>query len=175
VICQARSMETVEVTPASLQEQHTIENLMQLYIHDFSENWSGTDRGDVDQDGRFAPYPLESYWANPSHIPLLFRIANRIVGFSLLNGESHLGAPVERNVAEFFVLRKYRRGGVGTEAAHAMFARFPGVWEAAVARKNAAAQAFWRRAIESYPSASEVCEVDVRTELWNGPVLGFRC
>jgi predicted acetyltransferase len=31
-------------------------------------------------------------------------------------------------MAEFFVLPKYRRGGVGTDAARAVFARFPGEW-----------------------------------------------
>jgi predicted acetyltransferase len=169
-------MERVDVTVASPRERPVIENLMQLYIHDFSENWSGTtDRGEVGEDGRFAPYPLESYWVDPSHSPLLFRITDRIVGFSLLNGESHRGAAVDRNVAEFFVLRKYRRGGVGTQAAHAMFARFPGVWEAAVVRTNTAALAFWRSVIESCPGARDVREVDVSSELWNGPVLGFRC
>jgi predicted acetyltransferase len=74
-------------------ERLAIENLLQLYTHDFSENWAGMDRGDVDADGRFTLNPLDSYWADASHIPLLFRIASHIVGFALLNRESHVKAP----------------------------------------------------------------------------------
>lgn len=168
------SMETVEVTSARPQERRAIENLFQLYAHDFSENWAGTDRGDVDAEGRFTPYPLDRYWADASHIPLLFRIASHIVGFALLNGESHAQAPVDRNIAEFFVLRKYRRGGVGTAAAHAVFARHPGIWQAAVARKNVSALAFWRGTISGFPDVSDLTEDDVQTDDWNGPVLRFR-
>ena len=50
-------------------------------------------------------------------------------------------------MAEFFVLRKYRRGGVGTDAARAVFARFPGEWQTRQQFVNEAAIAFWRRTI----------------------------
>ena len=50
-------------------------------------------------------------------------------------------------MAEFFVLRKYRRGGVGTDAARAVFARFPGEWQTRQQFENTGAIAFWRRAI----------------------------
>ncbi|MER9117122.1 GNAT family N-acetyltransferase [Mesorhizobium sp. M0954] len=164
----------VEVTPASLRERGAIENLFQLYTHDFSENWAGTDLGDVDVEGRFAPYPLDRYWTDSSHTPLLLRIGSQIVGFALLNNESHVLAPVDMNIAEFFVLRKYRRNGVGTAAAHAVFARYSGIWEAAVARKNVFALAFWRRTIGGFPNVMDLTEDDVQTDHWDGPVLRFR-
>jgi predicted acetyltransferase len=167
-------METVEVMSAGLQERRVIENLFQLYIHDFSENWAGTDRGDVDAEGRFIPSPLDVYWADASHSPLLFRIASHIVGFALLNRESHVQAQVDWNIAEFFVLRKYRRGGVGTAAAHAIFARHPGIWEVAIARKNVSALAFWRRSISGCPNVKDLTEDDVLTNDWNGPVSRFQ-
>ena len=167
-------MKTVDVISASLQERRLIENLFQLYTHDFSENWAGTDRGDVDADGRFAPYPLDRYWGEDSHIPLLFRVDSHIAGFALVNGESHNGAAVDRAIAEFFVLRKYRRGGVGTAAAHAIFARYPGLWEVAVARSNVSALAFWRRTIGSFAKVGDLIEDDVQTPDWNGPLLRFR-
>ena len=173
-LCLGESMETVEVMPAGPQERRAIENLFQLYTHDFSENWAGTDRGDVDAEGRFMPYPLDSYWADATHIPLLFRIASHIVGFALLNRESHAQAAVDWSIAEFFVLRKYRRGGIGTAAAHAAFARYPGILEISVARKNVSALAFWRRTISGFPGVQALTEDDVLTNDWNGPVLRFR-
>ncbi len=50
-------------------------------------------------------------------------------------------------MAEFFVMRKYRRGGVGGEAARAVFAMFPGEWQVRQIRRNEAAIKFWRAAI----------------------------
>ena len=106
-------------------------------------------------------------------MPLLFRLEGRPVGFALLNATSHSGHPVDRNVAEFFVVRKHRRSGLGTAAAHALFAQRPGRWEAAVARPNTAALAFWRRAVESCPGVEAIEETDHATPAWNGPILRF--
>jgi predicted acetyltransferase len=50
-------------------------------------------------------------------------------------------------MSEFFVMRKYRRGGVGTALAREVFARFPGEWQVRQMTSNPAATAFWRRAI----------------------------
>jgi len=166
-------MGNIDVRPALIDERPAIENLIQLYTHDFSENWAETERGDVDEHGRFAPYPLDAYWQDGPHTPLLIRGSGRLVGFALLNDKSHTGGLVDRNVAEFFVLRKYRRGGVGTSAAHAMFAQFPGIWEAAVTRKNMAALQFWKRAIEGCSAVIGMSEIDVQSAEWDGPVLRF--
>jgi len=166
-------MENVDVRPALIDERPAVENLMQLYAHDFSENWAGTQRGDVGEDGRFAPYPLDPYWQDRSHVPLLIRSAGHIAGFALLNDKSHTGDKVDRNVAEFFVLRKYRGSGIATAAAQTMFSRFPGIWEAAVARKNIAALRFWKRAVERHPLRMGLSEIDVQSPDWDGPVLRF--
>ena len=50
-------------------------------------------------------------------------------------------------MAEFFVMRKYRRHGIGVIAARDLFARFSGEWQVRQMRANAGATAFWRRAI----------------------------
>ena len=57
-------MTPIEVTPARAGEKPVLANLMQLYIHDFSEHWAGTSNGELQHDGRFADYPyLDSYWS----------------------------------------------------------------------------------------------------------------
>ena len=163
----------LDVARAERTERAAIENLMQLYVHDFSELWAGAARGEVGRDGRFEPYPLDAYWLRADHVPLLVRVRNQIAGFVLVNAESHSGQPVDRNVAEFFVLRKYRRAGVGVAAAHAVFSRYPGVWEAAVVRRNTGALAFWRRAVGGCAQARGFEEIDRTGPDWDGPVLRF--
>jgi predicted acetyltransferase len=59
-------------------------------------------------------------------------------------------APDVMDVAEFFVLRGVRSKGVGTSAAHALFAPFPQAWEVRVRQTNVAALRFWTRAAETW-------------------------
>jgi predicted acetyltransferase len=96
-----------------------------------------------------------------------------LAGFALINEQTHSGLRADRNMAEFFILRKHRGRGVGCVAAHAIFSRYRGLWEVAVSRKNHGALIFWRRAIERTANAAQVQELDVQNDLWNGPILRF--
>ena len=49
-----------------------------------------------------------------------------------------------------------------------------GEWEAAVARKNVSALAFWRKTISRHKRVTDLEEIDMRGDTWNGPVLCFR-
>jgi predicted acetyltransferase len=170
---------TCDRTPAvsliSLGYEHeaTFQNLIQLYTHDFSGFWAETAQGDVQANGRFADYPLSDFWQRPGWGASLILIGSTIAGFALVNDASHLGEAVGANVAEFFVLRKFRGQGVGKSAARAMFNARPGAWEVAVASRNQAAKKFWKRVIESSPEASAVQEIDAQTERWTGPIFRF--
>ena len=124
-------------------------------------------------NGRFADYPLSDFWERPGSSANLILIGSTIAGFSLVNDSSHISEAVVANVAEFFVLRKFRGQGVGKSAARAMFNSWPGSWEVAVAGCNQAAKKFWKRVIESSPEARDVQEIDAQTERWTGPVFCF--
>jgi predicted acetyltransferase len=165
----------VRVAIAARDEQPIIANLFQLYVHDFSEHWRDRAEGELGPDGRFAPYPwLDDYWREAGRIPLLLRRDERLAGFALLNRASHTGAPIDHNMAEFFVARKHRRGRVGTAAARMIFEQYPGMWEVAVARANISALAFWRATIIGCASARNVELRDLAGETWDGPLFRFR-
>jgi predicted acetyltransferase len=76
------------------------------------------------------------------------------------------------DVDNFFVLRKYRRKGVGAAAAMRTFDMFPRKWEVRELAKNAAAIAFWRRTVAEYTRGRYV-EVTFDDERWRGPVQSF--
>lgn len=162
------------ISIAAARERPVLENLVQLYIHDFSALFSGTPRGDLSDDGRYAiDIPLDRWWSEADHVPLLLRVDGRLAGFVLLNGASHGGAAVDRSIAEFFVVRKYRRSGIGTAAAGALFSRYPGHWEAAVMRRNDPALAFWTRCIGDHPALGRLVVADVASPAWDGTVFRF--
>ena len=150
-------------------------NLMQLYIHDFSEFWHDRLEGELEADGRFADYPfLDAYWSERGRTPFLIRVGGRPAGFALLNAVSPSSRPVAYSLDEFFVVGKHRRGGIGTAAARTIFSLYPGQWEAAVARRNVGALAFWRKAAAGHQAVSDLEEFDLADPSWNGPILRFR-
>lgn len=162
------------IDSASPAERTVLENLVQLYIHDFSELFTGTPRGYLSDDGRYAvDIPLADWWQAPDHVPLLLRCHGRLAGFALLNAASHSGGAVDRNMSEFFVVRKYRRQGLSLAAAQAIFSRYPGRWEAAVMRKNTGARAFWQRAIPSHPGLAHIEIADRSHFSWDGTIFRF--
>lgn len=163
----------VTLTPATRQQAPILQNLMQFYIHDFSAFFVGTDRGDVDPDGRYGDYPLDDYWTDPARAAFLIHCDGVLAGFALVNDHAHSGQAVDRNVAEFCVLRKYRGQGAGRIAAEALFSLYPGSWEVAVMRKNLKALAFWCRTIQGAVRAHDVVELDLDDDHWNGPILRF--
>lgn len=168
--------EGVVVSRAAAEEARIVGNLMQLYIHDFSELWFDREvEGELGADGRYSDYPgFETYWRDPVRQAWLFRVKGLPVGFALVNDIAHSPTPIDRAVAEFFVVRKHRRRGVGLAAAHALFGSAWGVWEAATVRRNVGARAFWRKAAETYPGVRDVVEEDRHDARWDGAVLTFR-
>jgi predicted acetyltransferase len=166
----------VTVAPAKASERPLIEALFQLYSYDWSEmEPPGSASFAVDGEGRFKAYPyMEEYWREKDRWPLIIRAGDEVAGFALVNTHSHLGAKIDRNMAEFFVLRKHRRQGVAAEAAHLVFAAHPGRWEVAVATRNTTARAFWARAIASAPGVSDLREEQGDGVTWKGPVWCFR-
>jgi predicted acetyltransferase len=160
----------VTISDASRSDEPALQNMLQLYTHDFSVLWAGTSKGELQPDGRFPDYPLSEYWTVPSWSAAIVRCDDCLAGFALVNDRGHSGKPVDRNMAELFILRKYRGRGVGRAAVERIFSRHPGQWEVAVARKNVAALSFWRATTSR---ASRMCELDVSSAEWNGPILRF--
>lgn len=164
----------MEIVTASADAQTAIGHLVQLYIHDMSELFASTPRCEIEEDGRFrSDIDVGKWWQDADHVALLVRVDGRLAGFALLNAAAHSGAAIDYNMAEFFIVRKHRRRGVGMAAAHAIFSRYPGRWEAAVMRTNPSASAFWAHCIASHPAGGAITNTDCNNQRWNGTLFGF--
>jgi len=163
----------VTLEACAADRRPALEAMFQLYVHDFTEYWARQPRGELGEDGRFPDYPgLDRYWTEPERSAWFIRVNGHLAGFALLSAASHSGEPADHDMAEFFVVRKHRRGGVGFAAASLLIAPRAGLWEIAVTRANVGALAFWRR-VAAEMSPGEVDERWLEDERWNGAILRF--
>ncbi len=155
----------VELIAATAAQQPIIGNLLELYMHDF------TDYAE-EEDGRFGYDRLPAYFVESDRHPFLAKADGKYAGFALVREVSPPDGAKYTDMAEFFVMRKYRRKGVGVQIARAAFDRFPGPWQVRVVQANLPAQPFWRRAIGEY-TGGVFEEGQVNDEHWHGLVLTF--
>ncbi len=135
-----------KIKKAAAEDRQVLGNLMQYYVYDFSEFLDFH----VNQSGRFGDYPgLDNYWIKKTHFPYLLEFEGKHAGFALVNfKESEDKAYF--TIAEFFIMKKYRKNGFGRTAAHQIFDLHRGNWEVLQVEKNTPAQAFWRKVIGEY-------------------------
>lgn len=120
---------------AGRESAETIGRLLQLYLYEMSDH----DGREIGEDGMYA-YPYFSvYWTEPERTPLLIRADGRLAGFAFVREV----APGVRDMAEFFVLKGWRRRGVGRSAARQVLGRHRGPWEIRFFPGNAAGAALW--------------------------------
>ncbi len=140
--------ESWSLEPLREEERPLLARLLELYLYDFSEftGWN------LPEDGLFARSNWhERQWSTPGREALLLRVAGKPAGFAIVDERSPLPGGEDRHyLAEFFVMRAYRRRGLGEAVARDVFDRFPGGWQVLQMPQNTAAQRFWRRVIGGY-------------------------
>ncbi len=137
----------IEVLPAAPDQEHVLANLLELYMHDFSQ-FVDVELG---PDGRFGYQGLAQYWHLPGRHPFVVSFDGKLAGLILVRQGSQISGDEDVwDMAEFFIIRKFRRRGVGTEAASLIWRRFPGKWEVRVVESNLPAIRFWEHAIASF-------------------------
>jgi len=131
------------------REQAFLASLAPLYFHDLS---TYSDFYELDSDGRWHPDILPGYFAKASWHPLLITADGQHIGFALVQAPPSPDVSPGRDhlLSEFFVLRAFRRRGLGRAAAVTVFDAFPGAWEVQQVPSNAPAIAFWRGVIHAY-------------------------
>ena len=144
----------VTLQRAAPDTDRLLRDLLELYVEELSGIFP-VERG---PDGRFGYEKLPLYWTEPNvcHAFLIMAGSN-VAGFVLATrGSPASDTATDLDVAEFFVLRTYRRSGVGRRAAIALWDLMPGRWVVRVSEANRAALHFWTDVIASYTSGAYV-------------------
>ena len=126
-----------------------LRNLFEYYCYDMSE-WFELDTG---ADGTFA-HNTSSVWAKGCHV-YLAKAGASIAGFAIVgSGTEWLGDSGVHDVHEFFIMRKFRRRGIGQSMTTFLWDEHPGEWLVRVLAANAPAVLFWRKVISRYSLGS---------------------
>lgn len=140
--------------------------MLELYQYELSDIWDQ----DLDAQGRYG-YDLTRHRQAVQHFAHVCQVDGRYAGFALV-----APATVTRAVGcwmeQFFVLRKYRRHGVGAALAGHVLRSHPGPWEIGQMTLNLPAQAFWRRVVGQLCGGHHV-ETRVTQGWWQGVVQAF--
>ncbi len=156
----------IEVQAIPFEHKVVLRNLMELCQHDYSE----FSRDDVNEHGSFDYRYLDYYWTEPGRYPFFVRVSGTLAGFVLVRTlEGDLGR-VTYSLAEFFILRKYRRQGIGQQVAFRIFEQFPGQWKVGQEAGNLPAQRFWRTVITRYTQGAFQ---EIQEAGWKGPIQIF--
>lgn len=126
-------------------EKEIILNLMQLYTYELSFFEDETTDFKLLDNGlyKISKY-IELYWKEEKRHPYILKCNDEIAGFVL----ERFNEDDKNEIAEFFVLNKYRKLGAGTFMAKEMFKRYKGKWEIRTLLKNKRAQEFWRKVVK---------------------------
>ena len=141
------------VDKVDLVFEPVLRNLMEHYLHDMAE-WFQFDSRD---DGSYSNSAL-AYWERGFEVYLAFS-GSLPIGFAIIDpAEPWNGKKNGHDVDEFFVVRKYRRNGLGNALAEHIWNLYPGEWLVRVFRHNRPALPFWRMAISAYSGGDYVEE-----------------
>lgn len=170
ILCRRKEKNLkIELIEVMEEEKSVLRHLLELYAYDFSE----FDAADVNEHGVYGYTYFDYYWTEDTRHPFFIRVDGKLAGFVLINEYCYVSPePGTRSIAEFFVMRKYRRVGVGENVAVQVFDKFPGNWEVIQHGDNEPSQIFWETVIRTYTDG-DFWQAQAKTESWSGPALLF--
>lgn len=141
----------VELRPVNLNEREILSNLLEKYNYEFSQ-W---DLRDVNDLGLYGYQYLDYYWNEDQRWAYFILADGKLAGFALVNDLPEVAdRDTDYQLAEFFVMYKYRRLGVGRRAVFQLFDEHKGRWQLKRHPKNLASARFWDRVINDYTDGS---------------------
>lgn len=160
-------IELLETTP---DQAELLRNLYQFYAYE-SSDW---EQEDVEVDGRFYIHEehLQRYWHSPDWSASLVLVDGFIAGFVLVERSEVPGIDA-LELADLFILKKYRRQGVARAVAQQFLCR-PGDWLLRCQGQDPQAVAFCTSLTNTLPRPVQLIELDDEPDLLNFWVTSAR-
>lgn len=152
---------------ASAREMPTVKHFFLDFFYDLSQyddniliNEAGLPTWKP--NGLPGPQTLEAciesnWWIRDLCYHYLIRVDGNPAGMIIICAEQqYLPAGVEYELQDFYITPKYRRQGVGRQAARAVFNLYHGTWVVYQLERNLPARAFWQSVIAEYTAGQYI-------------------
>ncbi|WP_346938820.1 GNAT family N-acetyltransferase [uncultured Clostridium sp.] len=136
----------IELKRVKVEDKEILRNLLEKYDYEFSQ-W---DNRDVNKLGLYGYDYLDCYWIEEKRWAYFIEVDGKLAGFIMVNNYPEADEETDYSLAEFFVLYKYRRCGIGKFAAIKVFDMFNGKWQLKRHPKNIASVHFWDNVVSEY-------------------------
>ena len=137
----------INLEPILIEQKSVFAQMMELYSYDFSE----FSDDDINEFGYYGYDYIDDYWIEEGRYPFFIRVDEKLAGFVLIRSCCEYNSlPHPHNIAEFFVMKKYRQKGIGRTVAIRIFDMFRGGWEISQQINNLPAQSFWGKVVAEY-------------------------
>lgn len=135
----------VSLIEIKLASRHVLENLFPYYIYDMSEymGWAPSESGVF----TYNSHSFDIYWKRSDHVPFFIYVGEELAGFVLVRKYPQNESVYD--IAQFFVLRKFKGKGVGKKSLALVVSLFPGKWQIRVLIENNGALSFWKSAVSN--------------------------
>ncbi|MCY1450695.1 hypothetical protein D9M71_675210 [compost metagenome] len=122
----------------------------------------------MEADGRFYIHDehLLRYWQEPDWSANLILVEGFIAGFMLIE-RSELPAFNALELADLFILRRYRRKGIASALASQVLMSGESDWLIRYYDQDETAHAFWRKVLDALPRPVRAIELDDEPDLQN--------
>ena len=137
----------VELIQVKLDDREVLANLLEKYDYEFSQY----DDRDVNKIGLYGYPYLDLYWIENDRFAYFIIVDGKLAGFVMICNYREEGDPeTDFQVAEFFVMYKYRRSGIGKQAFFQVLGKHKGRWGLGWHTKNTTSAQFWEKVINEY-------------------------
>jgi len=137
----------VTLKRVAVNEKEILRNLLEKYNYEFSQY----DLRDVNALGLYGYDYLDCYWTEDNRWAYFIYAGDKLAGFAMVNDYQEADdREMDFSMAEFFVLYKYRRMGIGQKAVFKVFDRHKGRWQLRRHPQNVPSVHFWNKVIDVY-------------------------
>ena len=135
----------ISILPILIEEKEILRNLIEKYNYDSSD----IDNDDVNDYGLYGYKYLDHYWTEENRYAYFIKVNNKLAGFVMIDNHLYYNE-IKSNycISEFFVLKKYRRMGVGKYVIKHIVNKYKGKWQIGYYPKNNTGKIFWNNVVK---------------------------
>ncbi len=138
----------IKLKTIQIKDKSVLMNMFQLYLYDITRFLPS----ELNNHGLYDYKYIDYYWTEKNYKAYFVLVDRKYAGFVMINDQDFLCLKEKDsyNIAEFFILNKYRKNKTGKKVAHMIFDRFRGNWEVRPVSKSDEAKSFWENTIAEY-------------------------